>query len=205
MSRADTVRLAREGIGALPLYLPDTAQCKVDLSDNTNLWGVPPAALQALREAPTNVLSRYPTLYSEPLRDALLQYVGLATQPDIGVVTGCGSDDVLDSTMRAFGGTGDTIVFSAPTFTMIPVLARLNGLTPLAIPFTNALDLDAERLVDARAKITYLCAPNNPTATPVSRAAVEYVVDNAVGIVLIDVLTRTHAGCIAGLFTRPWY
>ncbi len=186
MNRPDVTRLAREGMGALPLYSPELAACAVDLSDNTNLWGAPPAALRAMREAPVVALSRYPTLYSEPLRAALLDYVGLAAAPDVGVVTGCGSDDVLDSTMRAFGAVGDSIAFSAPTFSMIPVLARLNGLTPLPIPFTDGFDLDAERLVDTGAKITYLCAPNNPTATPVSRAAVEYVVANASGIVLID-------------------
>jgi histidinol-phosphate aminotransferase len=180
------MRLAREEMGALPLYSPDLAACAVDLSDNTNLWGAPPAALRAMREAPVVALSRYPTLYSEPLHAALLEYLGLGNVPGVGVVTGCGSDDVLDSTMRAFGAAGDSIAFSAPTFSMIPVLARLNGLTPLAIPFTEGFDVDAERLVDARAKITYLCAPNNPTATPVSRAAVEYVVANATGIVLID-------------------
>jgi histidinol-phosphate aminotransferase len=186
MTRADVMRLAREGMGALPLYSPDLARCAVDLSDNTNLWGAPPAALRALREAPVAALSRYPTLYSEPLHAALLDYVGLTNEPDVGVVTGCGSDDVLDSTMRAFGEAGDSIAFSAPTFSMIPVLARLNGLTPLAIPFVDGFDVDAERLVGTGAKITYLCAPNNPTATPISRAAVEYVVANAAGIVLID-------------------
>ncbi|MEP6731413.1 MAG: histidinol-phosphate transaminase [bacterium] len=183
---ADTLRLARECMAALPLYAPDPVVCAVDLSDNTNLWGAPPAALCAMREVPAEALSRYPTLYCEPLRDALLGYVGLAGVDGIGVVTGCGSDDVLDSTMRAFGAEGDSIAFSAPTFTMIPMLARLNGLTPVAIPFADDFDLDAERLVDAGAKITYLCAPNNPTATPVSRAAVEYVVANAHGMVLID-------------------
>ena len=186
MTRADVMRLAREGMGALPLYSPDIATCAVDLSDNTNLWGAPPSALRALREAPVAALSRYPTLYSEPLRTALLDYVGLSGVPNIGVVTGCGSDDVLDSTMRAFGAPGDSIAFSAPTFSMIPVLARLNGLIPVAIPFADGFDVDADRLVEAGAKITYLCAPNNPTATPVSRAAVEYVVANAAGIVLID-------------------
>lgn len=186
MTRADVLRLARDGMGALPLYAPDLAQCAVDLSDNTNLWGPPPAALRAVRESPVASLARYPTLYSEPLRAALLEYVGFANVADIDVVTGCGSDDVLDSTMRAFGAAGDSIAFSAPTFSMIPVLARLNGLTPLAIPFADGFDVDAERLVDAGAKITYLCAPNNPTATPISRAAVEYVVANAAGIVLID-------------------
>jgi histidinol-phosphate aminotransferase len=46
--------------------------------------------------------------------------------------------------------------------------------------------VDAERLVDCGAKITYLCTPNNPTATALSRRAVEYVVTHARGIVLLD-------------------
>ena len=182
----ELLRLARDEVKALPLLSSELPNCDVDLSDNTNLWGAPPAALRALRDAPPETLSRYPSVYSEPLRSAMLRYVSLDSVAGIGVVTGCGSDDVLDSTMRAFGATGDRIAFSSPTFSMIPLLARLNGLEPVAIPLTNWYDVDAERLVDAQAKITYLCAPNNPTGTPVSRAAVEYVVANARGIVLLD-------------------
>jgi histidinol-phosphate aminotransferase len=69
---------------------------------------------------------------------------------------------------------------------MIPVLARLNGLRPISIPFTETFDVDAQQVVDAQATITYLCTPNNPTASPASRAAVEYVVNNARGVVVID-------------------
>ena len=181
-----TASLARSVVRALPRLASDLPSCAVDLSDNTNLWGAPPAALRVLRQAGMEALSRYPSVYSEPLHEAILRYVDLSGPGRAGVVTGCGSDDVIDSTMRAFGAPGDRIVFSTPTFSMIPLLARLNGLDPVAIPLTNAFDVDAERIVDADAKITYLCAPNNPTATPVSRAAVEYVVANARGIVLLD-------------------
>ena len=182
----ESLRLAREDVRALPRFSSELPNCDVDLSDNTNLWGAPPAALRALRDAPPAALSRYPSVYSEPLRAAMLRYLALESVAGIGVVTGCGSDDVLDSTMRAFGAAGDRIAFSSPTFSMIPVLARLNGLAPVAIPLMSSFDIDAERLVDAQAKITYLCAPNNPTGTLISRAAVEYVVAHARGIVLLD-------------------
>jgi histidinol-phosphate aminotransferase len=175
--------LARDAVRALPLYAPDLAECAIDVSDNTNLWGAPPAVLRALREAPTSALTRYPSLYSAPLRTAILGYVRLK---GAGVVTGCGSDDVIDATMRAFGAAGDRVALSVPTFSMIPTFARLNGLEPVAIPLTSEYDVDAERLVDIGAKITYLCSPNNPTATSLSRAAVEYVVTNARGVVLLD-------------------
>ena len=180
------MQLARETVSGMGLYDPEVAECAIDLSDNTNLWGMPPAAARALREAPASAVSRYPSLYSTPLRDSVLRYVGLDGVPELGVVTGCGSDDVIDSAMRTFGVAGDRLAFSSPTFTMVPVFARLNGIEPVAIPFTEQLDVDADRLVEIGAKITYLCAPNNPTATAVSRAAVEYVVANARGIVLLD-------------------
>lgn len=183
---ASSPRIARDVVAALPHLGGELTRCAVDLSDNTNLWGAPPAALRVLHAAQSDALSRYPSLYSEPLRSALLRYVGMHDTPGIAAVTGCGSDDVLDSTIRAFGAAGERIAFSSPTFSMIPVLARLNGLEPVAIPLTPAFDLDVERLVEARAKITYLCAPNNPTGTGVSRAAVEYVVERAAGVVLID-------------------
>ena len=181
-----SLRLAREAVAALPHFGSEPPDCAIDLGDNTNLWGAPPAALRVLRESPSDALSRYPSLYSEPLHAAMLRYVGLEGAAGVGIVTGCGSDDVLDSTMRAFGAPGDRIAFSSPTFSMIPVLARLNGLEPVTIPLAHSYDVDAERLVDLDAKITYLCAPNNPTGTCVSRAAVEYVVSNARGIVLLD-------------------
>lgn len=178
--------LARAGVRDLALYAPDDAMCAVDLSDNTNLWGAPPSVLRAVREAADTAFSRYPSLYGAPLRSLLLDYAGLSGAPGVDVVMGCGSDDVLDSAMRAFGVAGDRVAFCAPTFSMIPYLARLNELAPVAIPFTASLDIDAKRLVEARAKITYLCTPNNPTGFVASRAAIEFVVAHAEGVVIID-------------------
>jgi histidinol-phosphate aminotransferase len=54
------------------------------------------------------------------------------------------------------------------------------------VPLTPALDLDADRMLAARAQVTYLCSPNNPTGTLASRAAIERVVAGARGLVIID-------------------
>ena len=185
-SESAAFALARADVRSLPLYSPDVADCAVDLSDNTNLWGCAPAAWRAVHDGPPPTVSRYPSLYSSPLQSAILRYVGYEGGSDVGVVTGCGSDDVIDATMRAFGGAGRRIAFSAPTFSMIPTFARLNGIEPVSIPLTDSCDVDAERLVACDAAITYLCTPNNPTGTAISRAAVEHVAANARGIVLLD-------------------
>ena len=176
----------RTAVRGLPLYAPDVAACTVDVSENVNLWGSPPASLRALTNAPTERVSRYPSLYSSPLREAVLRYLGLSSAADVGLVTGCGSDDVLDAAIRAFGESGDEVAFSAPTFVMIPIFARLNGLVPAVVPMGPSYEVDPQRLVDRRAKITYLCTPNNPTSTAMSREAVEYVVEHAAGLVILD-------------------
>ena len=43
--------LARPDVRSLPLYAPDVADCAIDLSDNTNLWGLSPAARRADRKS----------------------------------------------------------------------------------------------------------------------------------------------------------
>jgi histidinol-phosphate aminotransferase len=181
----DVRTLARRDVQVLPRYAPDVTPCAIDVSDNVNLWGTPPAALCALTTTAMSA-SHYPSVYATPLRDAVVRYLGLSTDTSVDVVSACGSDDVLDATMRAFGEPGDEIVFAAPTFAMIPILARLNGLVPVAVPMTSDYEVDPQQLVDRRAKITYLCSPNNPTSTALARETVEYVVHNAAGLVVID-------------------
>ena len=203
-SRSSSSRSSiRAEIADLPLYTeatdddataaPNDSADVLDLSDNTNLWGAPPAAVAVLRDA-SLALSRYPSPYSAELKRALARYVGWR---EAGIVTGCGSDDVLDAAMRAFAERGDAIAFSSPTFSMIPVFARVNGLRPVSVPFRDeSCDIDAERLVDTRAKLIYVCSPNNPTATTVSRAALEHVIDRAPGVVIVDEAYAEFAGAV---------
>jgi histidinol-phosphate aminotransferase len=69
---------------------------------------------------------------------------------------------------------------------MVPVLARTNGLEPVAVPVRADGDVDADALLRTGARLIYLCTPNNPTGTAHSRAAVERVIANAPGAVIVD-------------------
>ena len=94
---SERLQFARAAYDTVPLYDPKRAPVALDLTDNTNLWGLPPHAERALREIPVASVTRYPTLYSAELKDAIADYVGVS--PNM-IVTGCGSDDILDSAMR---------------------------------------------------------------------------------------------------------
>jgi histidinol-phosphate aminotransferase len=182
---AAAIDLARDSYRRITLYAPEREPCAIDLSDNTNLWGVPPSAAAAIRDPGSDAITRYPPIYADDLKRALAAYIGSGATA-ASIVTGCGSDDVLDSAIRAFAEPGDAIAYPDPSFGMIPIFARMNGLQPVAIPLTAEHDIDAEALLATRAKIIYICSPNNPTGVAASRDAVAHILRNTSGIVLID-------------------
>ncbi len=177
------LELARASYREISLYAPDRTPCTVDLSDNTNLWGVPPAATRAVHEAAAATFTRYPALYASTLKEALARYAGVDPTE---VVTGCGSDDVLDSAIRAVAEPGECVAYPDPSFAMVPIFARMNGLQGIGIPLTSAGDLDPDALVATGARVIYLCSPNNPTGTRIPDATIERVIERAPGVVILD-------------------
>jgi histidinol-phosphate aminotransferase len=173
----------RAAYSDLVAYADEDEPCAVDLSDNTNPFGAPPAAGRELRRAAADHIARYPSAYSDSLRRALADYTGVAAE---WIVTGCGSDDVIDSVLRAFGDPGERVAFPDPTFSMVPIFARTNGLTPVPVPLTGDRDLDADGLLATAARVIYLCSPNNPTGGCFSKPAIEKVIAGVRGVVLLD-------------------
>jgi histidinol-phosphate aminotransferase len=171
-------------------YTVDQGPVAIDLRDNTNLWGVPPAAARAIADAAPTV-SRYPRVYASELRQALADYVGVASPM---IVTGCGSDDVLDASLRALADPGDRVALLAPTFLTVTTFARVNALVPVALPLTSDWDANVEALLAAQARIIYLCSPNNPTGTVVPRPAIERLLDQTPAVVIIDEAYAEFAG-----------
>ena len=175
--------LVRDGYRDIALYSVPRGDVALDLSDNTNLWGAPPAALRAIAAVRTESISRYPGAYEPALSEALARYAGVSADM---VACGCGSDDVLDCAIRAFAQQGDVLCLADPSFTMIPVFARTNGIVPIAIPLTASHGVDVDAMIETGARIIYLCTPNNPTGGALSRSTVEEIVERAPGLVIID-------------------
>ncbi len=173
----------RVGFDRLSLYGEHVAACSTDLSDNTNLWGTPPAAQRVLGNVSAVGVSRYPSAYTSDLKTAISTYVGV--EPAM-IATGCGSDNILDSAIRAFGNSGGTLACCDPTFTMIPVFAQLNGLTTTLCRFGDDGDIPVDELLSSRAEIIYICSPNNPTGASASVDGIETVASSFGGLVIID-------------------
>ncbi len=190
----DRLAIARAAYDAVPLYDPKRTPIELDLTDNTNLWGLPPTAERAMREIAVSSVTRYPTLYAAELKEELAKYVGVTADM---IVTGCGSDDIIDSAMRAFGEAGDLVAGPEPSFAMIPIFARMNALTYAGITELPSQQPDIDGLIATRATVTYLCSPNNPTGAMMARESIERVVNEATGVVFIDEAYAEFAGVSA--------
>jgi histidinol-phosphate aminotransferase len=152
----------REDYQSFRRYRFERPPIDVDLSDNTNLWGTHPDALAAIRSSPDQAVTRYPTLYADELREQVARMYGVTPE---SVTTGCGSDDVLDSAIRAACRPPGLLTYAAPTFSMAEVLGRMNGLETRSITWGDAL-ADPDRLLEDQPAALYLCSPNNPTGAP---------------------------------------
>jgi histidinol dehydrogenase len=167
----------RSTLSSIERYVPKRPPMEIDLTDNTNLFGVPPHASEAIAQFPSRVVTRYPSPYADTVRKALARYAEV--QPD-NVITGCGSDDVLDALFRAFGNAGDQVAYAPPTFGIIPAFAKANALQPVE----TALSTDS--LLRVHAKIIYLCSPNNPTGALLSDGFVETLLRESQSLVVLD-------------------
>ncbi len=175
--------LVRSALDTLPVYAPAATSCAIDLRDNVNLWGAPPCAMDALRQTAITSLTQYPGVGAEALTSRIAASLGV--QPD-EVSAGCGSDDLLDGAFRAFAEPGMRVVHPAPTFSMVPIFAQLNGLVPVAVPLRADGAADVNAMLAASPRIVYLCSPNNPTGTVTPSDAVRWILRESSALVILD-------------------
>jgi histidinol dehydrogenase len=174
---------SRRAYRSIELYDPRRAPCEVDLSDNTNRFGIPPAATRVIAALSDAAVSRYPSVYADRLKLALAALHGVDPS---NVVTGCGSDDVIDSAIRAFCEPGEPVAFPSPTFGVVSTFARMNAARPLPLPMRDGITPDPAALLAAAAPIAYLCSPNNPTGAIVDGSTLERLDRDLPGVLLLD-------------------
>ena len=144
------------------------------LNGNENPYGPSPAARQAILasigEAPRYAYSSIDTLAA--------QVAAREGVPVAQVVIGSGSGELLRmaALLAATTVPGSELVASKPTYEELPEFAGRLGLKVQWVEPDSAHrhDLNAMRAaVTERTSLVYVCNPNNPTGTAVSRDALE--------------------------------
>jgi histidinol-phosphate aminotransferase len=144
----------------------------IRLNYNENPYGPSPLALEALALSGP-VAARYPDQTREQLAAALASYHRVAPE---NILVGCGSTEILRAADMAFLQPGQNIVAAEPTFEAVLEYAGVAHAKAVKIPLTTDHRHDLPRMAGActsKTGIVYVCNPNNPTGTIVSRGELE--------------------------------
>ena len=133
-------------------------------------------------ENPYGNLNRYPDPYQKALKSKISKIKNI---PDDQIFIGNGSDEVIDLLLRIFcEPSKDQIIICPPTYGMYEVSANINNVNVIEIPLDADFQLQTALILKQKAKIIFLCSPNNPTGNTL--VALDIILNNFDGIVVID-------------------
>ena len=175
----------RDNIEALKGYEPGFQPKQSDvvkLNTNENPFPPSPDVMKVLGRLSAEKLRRYPDPVGDEFRRAAAEVHGVRPE---NIMCCNGGDDLLTIAFRAFCDENRPVAYPVPTYSLYPVLARLQNCQAIEIPFDGEFNLPV-KLTKTNAALTVVCNPNAPTGSFVSVGELASLADELSGILLID-------------------
>lgn len=139
-------------------------------------------------ENPYGLLNRYPDPYQKALKSRLAAIKNINTDQ---VFLGNGSDEIIDLAIRIFCTPGrDKALAFTPSYGMYDVTTAIHDVALVKVPLDENFDIDLEKVrpffKDENIKLIFICSPNNPTGNLMDEQAIEFILKNFKGIVVVD-------------------
>lgn len=199
-----------KSVSAMSGYLPGEQPSQGGwVKLNTNEFPYPPspkvskALVKAAREYAK--LRLYPDPLSAALRAKIAEYFGLPA----GFAMACnGSDDALNIVVRAFSDSARKIASINPSYSLYPVLAKIQGAKLVEYPFarnaSGGFEIPFEKIFKSGANIFFFTNPNAPTGVGFGKNVVEKILKKFGGLVLVDEAYAPFAGWSAASLVEKY-
>ena len=132
-------------------------------------------------------LNRYPDPLQLEVKKQLAKVKGVAEDC---IFLGNGSDEAIDLMYRCFTEPKvDNVVAMDPTYGMYKVCADINNVEYRTVSLNEDFSLNADNILaacDNHTKVIWLCSPNNPTGNALDRGAIEKILKDFEGLVVVD-------------------
>ena len=137
-------------------------------------------------ENPFGEFNRYPDGDPIDLKQKLAEINQAKSE---NIFLGNGSDELIDLTMRIFCEPAkDFILIMNPSFVMYEIYAKMNNVNVEKLDLNSDFQLEKDSFLklvsESKAKVLFLCSPNNPTGNSVED--LEFYIQNFNGIVVVD-------------------
>jgi histidinol-phosphate aminotransferase len=182
----------RDDLRGLSPYGAPQKHVRYALNVNENTHTVPEGVARHIVESLANAvltINRYPDREFTALRESLAAYLGAGINAD-QIWAANGSNEIIQQLLQAFGGPGRSVLGFPPTYSMHSIIAAGTGTRWLTAQRDADYTLTPETVVAAiereQPDLVFLCAPNNPTGTPVTLATIEAAYAATRGILFVD-------------------
>jgi len=170
---------------------------RIALNVNENTHPVPPHVIShvaAAVEKALHTVNRYPDREFTLLREHLAHYLntstGAAAITPGQIWAANGSNEVIQHILQAFGGPARCVLGFPPTYSMHSIITEGTATRWVAGKRDADFRLSPETAVAAVLRtdpdVVFLCAPNNPTGTPLGLDTIAAVYEASRGIVMVD-------------------
>lgn len=197
--------LVRSSVRKLEGYIPGEQPAipgLIKLNTNENPYPPSPRVLRAVKNAVDVRLRLYPNPTSSALREALAKFHRCSPEQ---ILVGNGSDDVLALITRAMSdpapegaspgsslSSRSVVQFLSPCYSLYPVLARIHGAVPVAVPLAADFSLPSRRALERGgswrfdAALTFITTPNAPTGRGYATGDLRKLCRLQTGAVVLD-------------------
>jgi histidinol-phosphate aminotransferase len=188
----------RDDLRGLTPYGAPQKPVRIALNVNENTHPVPAEVVEHVTRAVERALhavNRYPDREFTVLREHLAGYLSSASASPVSIGAeqiwaANGSNEVIQHLLQAFGGPGRTVLGFPPTYSMHSIIAAGTGTRWVAGERDADFRLSPETAVASVERhdpdVVFLCAPNNPTGTPLGLDTIAAVYEASRGIVMVD-------------------
>lgn len=138
------------------------------LASNENPLGPSPFAIKAMTNALWDV-HRYPDMNAYMLKSSLSKLYKLKHE---NIILGNGSEGIMAYIARAFIQPGQEVLTCQNSFIGFSIIARSVGAVLKTVPLTSDYRFDVIALgksITKKTKVIYICNPNNPTGTYITK------------------------------------
>jgi histidinol-phosphate aminotransferase len=145
------------------------------LSSNESPYDPLPSVRAVIANAASHV-NRYPDNTAAELIDAIATRFGV---PAAHVAVGCGSVGVAQQLLEAVGEPGAEVIYAWRSFEAYPYLTDLANAISVRVPLRDLRhDLVAMgAAITDKTRLIFVCTPNNPTGTAVTRGELTTFLD----------------------------
>ena len=180
--------LFRDALGKMLPYAPGEQPPPgkfIKLNTNENPYPPAPAVVEAIQQAATGPLNRYP----DPIAHSFCRAAADALQlpgPE-WILAGNGSDEILTILVRGFVGEGQRLRLPYPSYILYRTLADIQGAAWEQVNFADDWSLPAAFGVnDEKTRLVLLPNPNSPTGTCVPSSDIAKLANSLTCPLVVD-------------------